>query len=160
MARATIQVRGLQHTLRALQVIDPEAMKALRRGFRQAAEPIIEKTKRRVPARPMTNWGDWGERLDWDSNQVKRGLKTQITVAKKYAAFRLVSNSAAGAVYENAGSKSPYSKFTLGLVRSGQGPEPRLLVKTWKEEKGIKTIYTQVGRLIEDATNRVAEAVR
>lgn len=160
MARAAIRVRGLQHTLRALQVIDPEAMKALRKGFKQAATPIIEKTKRRVPARPMTNWGEWGERLDWDSNQVKRGLKTQISVTKRYAAFRLVSNSGAGVVYENAGSKSPYSRFTLGLVRSGHGPEPRLLVKTWKEEKGIRQMHVEVGRLVDDAVNRVAQAVR
>lgn len=160
MARAAIRVRGLQHTLRALQVIDPEAMKALRRGFKEAADPIIQKTKRRVPARPMTNWGGWSDRLDWDSNQVKRGLRTQVSVTKRYAAFRLVSNSAAGVVYENAGSRSPGSRFTLGLVRSGQGPEPRLLVKTWKEEKGIKAVHTKVGRLVEDATNRVAQAVR
>ena len=161
MARgAAIEVRGLQHTLRALRIIDPEAMKAFRLGFKQATQPIVDKTKARVPARPMSGWGEWSERLDWDSNRVKRGLKSQVSITKRRAILRLRSGDAAGAVYENAGSKSPLSPFVRGLVTSARGEQPRLLVKTWKEEKGIKAIHVEVGRLVRDAQDRVASAVR
>ena len=166
MARgAAISVRGLQHTLRALSVIDPEQMKAFRRGFKDATQPIIDKAKRRVPAQPMSGWGTWSGRLDWDSNRVKRGLKSQVSVTKRRAILRLRSNDAAGAVFENAGSKSPSSPFVRGLVASAgkngfEAEQPRLLVRTWKEEKGIKSVYKAVDGLIEDAVNRVASAVR
>lgn len=163
---AAIEVKGLQHTLRALQVIDPDAMKAFRRGFREATLPIIEKAKRRVPAKPMSGWGSWdGGSRDWDSNRVKRGLKSQVSVTKRRAILRLRSNDAAGAIFENAGSESPTSPFVQGLVASAkkngfEADQPRLLVRTWKEEKGIKAVHVKVDRLVEDAMARVASAVR
>jgi len=157
---ASIEVKGLQTTLRALKIIDPEAMKAMRKGFREAAKPIIDKAKDRVPEpSALSNWGRWGGRLDWDSSKVKRGLKSQISVTKRYAAFRLVSSNAAGAIYENAGSQSPNSRLVQGLDNSGRGPAPRLLVRTWKEEKGIRLLHTKVGRLIQDAQDRVQRAI-
>lgn len=157
---ARIEVQGLDKTLRALKVIDPEAMKAFRRGFKDATQPIVDKAKRRAPGRPMSGWGQWGDRLDWSEQAAKRGIRSAVSVTRTRARLQLKSTNAAAAVYENAGSKSPNSPFVRGLIRSGQADQPRLLVKTWKEEQGIKAVHTQVGRLVEDAINRVASAVR
>lgn len=155
---ASIEVTGLQTTLRALKIIDPEANKAFRKGFRDAAEPILGKAKKLVDGPPMSGWGKWGGRLDFEPQKVRSGIRTQISARKGGANLRLVNANAAGAVYETAGSRSVSSNFNL-VLRHRFGPAPRLLVRTWKEEKGIRTTYTAVGKLIADAQDRVQRAL-
>jgi hypothetical protein len=72
--------------------------------------------------------------------------------------MRLVNSNAAGAVFETAGSRNPGSQFNKVLI-ARYGDAPRLLVRTWKQEKGIRQTYTAVGRLIADAERRVQDAV-
>jgi hypothetical protein len=45
-------------------------------------------------------------------------------------------------------------------LANGRDPAPRLLVGTWKQEKGIKQTYIAVGSLIKQAEARVQEAMR
>lgn len=155
---ASITVQGLDATLRALKIIDPEAMKALRVGFKTAASPVLDTAKRRVPASGLSGWGGWGSRLDYDQTKVSRGLRSQVSVTRTRASMRLVNSNAAGAVFETAGSRSPGTQFNRALIAK-HGEAPRLLVKTWKQEKGIKLTYTAVGKLIADAERRVQDAV-
>ena len=170
---AQVTLRGLDTTLRALKVIDPEAMKALRVGFKNAATPILNKTKSNVPGRPLSGWGGWvndknGRDLSWDQSKVKRGLRSKVSVSKKRAGLQLVNASPQGSIWETAGSKNAQEgvrAFRVNQSRAfnrlamGQSAPPRLLVKTWKQEKGIKQTYTAVGKLIADAEKRVQDAV-
>jgi hypothetical protein len=82
--------------------------------------------------------------------------------------LRLVNRSAAGAIWETAGSKGNMQSTRADRVNqsrafnrlaNGSGAPPRLLVRTWKEEKGIRQTYTAVGKLIADATDRVQRAM-
>jgi hypothetical protein len=155
---ASIEVTGLETTLRALKIIDPEANKAFRKGFRDAAEPILGKAKKMVDGAPLSGWGKWGGRLDFQPQKVRSGVRTQISARKGGANLRLVNANAAGAVYETAGSRNSSSKFNTVLTER-YGPAPRLLVRTWKEERGIRVTYTAVGKLIADAQERVQRAV-
>jgi hypothetical protein len=45
-------------------------------------------------------------------------------------------------------------------INSRYGQAPRLLVRTWKQEQGIKTTYKAVGREIRKAEQRVQAAMR
>ena len=173
---AAIRVKGLDKTLRALKVIDPEAMKALRKGFREVANPILDKTKRHTPMRPLSGYGDWsesrgrGRNLDWDPGKVRTGMRAQVQVTRRQGRMRLVSNNPAAAIFENAGSKNDQAQTNPRYVNQSRafnrginarfGEAPRLLVRTWKQEKGIKQTYTAVGKLIADATERVNRAMR
>lgn len=161
MAKAAIEVKGLDTTLRALRIIDPEAMKALRVGFKDAATPILNKAKdpAMAPDQPLSGWGKWGGRLDYDASKVRRGLRSQVSVTRRSASMRLVNSNAAGAVFETAGSRNPTTQFNRVLI-SRYGNAPRLLVRTWKQEKGIKATYMAVGKLIESASQRVQAAMR
>lgn len=173
MTGAAIKVEGLDKTLRALKIIDPEANKALRKGFREATQPIVDKARRQVPARPLSNWGQWsswkgGRDLSWDAPKVARGITQQITTAKNRAGLRLVNRSAAGAIWETAGSKMSMQSTRADRVgqsqafnrlANGKAAAPRLLVRTWKQEKGIRATYTAVGKLIADAEERVQKAM-
>jgi len=174
MAQAAIKVEGLDKTLRALSVIDPEAMKALRRGFREASSSIIDKARRDAPDRPLRNYGRWkawsdGRDLSWDANKVRRGMTTQVSTGRRNAGLRLLSKNPAAAIWENAGSQGALKTTRADRVSqsqafnrlaNAQGKPPRLLVGTWKQEKGVKQTYIAVGRLIQAAETRVQAAMR
>jgi hypothetical protein len=159
MAKAAIEVKGLDTTLRALSIIDPEAMKALKVGFKDAATPILDKAKDQIKGPALSGWGGWGDRLDFKEGKVRGGLRSQVSVRRRGANLRLVNSNAAGALFETAGSRNPTSQFNRALINR-YGEAPRLLVRTWKQEKGIKQTYLAVGRLIEQASVRVQEAIR
>jgi hypothetical protein len=174
MGKADIKVTGLDKTLRALRLIDPEAMKALRVGFKNAATPILDKAKAKASDPPLSGWGQWkswssGRDLSWNSTKVRRGLASQVTVGRRNAGLRLVNRDPAGAIWETAGSKMDMRTTRADRVNqsrafnqlaNGRDPAPRLLVGTWKQEKGIKQTYIAVGGLIKQAEARVQEAMR
>jgi hypothetical protein len=174
MAKAEIKVTGLDKTIRALRIIDPEAMKALRVGFRSAANPILEKARERVPDRPLRNYGRWtawydGRDLSWNPEKARRGMTSRVTTGRRNAGLQLISRHPAAAMYENAGSKNMLKTTRADRVNQARafntlankaGEPPRLLVGTWKQEKGIKQTYIAVGRLIQQAEARVQEAMR
>jgi hypothetical protein len=169
-----IRVEGLNTTLRALKVIDPEAMKAFRKGFKTAVEPIVSKAKGSVPDRPFRNYGRWtasadGRDLSWDARRVRRGMTTSVTASRRGAALRIVSKDPAGAIWENAGSQMAFRSTrpdrieqarAFNRLANAYGNPPRLLVRTWKVEKGIRTTYVAVGKLIGEAEQRVQRAMR
>jgi hypothetical protein len=170
-----IKVEGLDVTLRALRTIDPAALRALRKGFADATKPIITKTKAVVPAKALSGWGDWnssrdGRNLGFDQAAVRKGITSQVSVTRRAARLRLISKNPGGAIYENIGSKAdqkqtnpyyiPQSKAFIRNISARHGKPGRLLVHTWKQEKGIKQTYKAVGRLIADAEKRVQEAIR
>jgi hypothetical protein len=174
MAKAAIEVKGLDTTLRALSIIDPGAMKALRVGFKDAATPILDKAKAEVANPPVSGWGQWkswrsGRDLSWNGTKVRRGLASQVTMGRRNAGLRLVNRDPAGAIWETAGSKMDMRTTRADRVNqsrafnqlaNGRDPAPRLLVGTWKQEKGIKQTYIAVGSLIKQAEARVQEAMR
>jgi hypothetical protein len=170
-----IKVEGLDVTLRALRTIDPAALRALRKGFADVTKPIITKTKAVVPAKALSGWGDWnssrdGRNLGFDQTAVRKGITSQVSVTRRAARLRLISKNPGGAIYENIGSKAdqkqtnpyyiPQSKAFIRNISARHGKPGRLLVHTWKQEKGIKQTYKAVGRLIADAEKRVQEAIR
>ena len=136
-------------------------MSALRKGFKQTATPILDKAKAEVVSSPLSGWGQWRGRLDWDQGKIQKGLRSQVSVTKRSANMRLLNASPAGAVFETAGSKNKQQRTTPGyesqsrafnkLMGDRYGETPRLLVRTWKREKGIKTTFVAVQRLISDA---------
>jgi hypothetical protein len=168
--KPAIKVDGLETTLRALSAIDPEQMKAFRAGFREATGPIIRKAQSITPSAPLSGWGEWGQRLAWTQQKAKTGITSSVTVSRRSSRLRLVSRNAAAAVFENAGSRNDqartnprYRAQSLAFNRTLNrlyGPAPRLLVRTWKQEQGIKTTHKAIGREIRKAEQRVQAAMR
>ncbi len=171
--RPGINVENLDKTLNALRVIDPEMKKNLNKEMVKSVRPIITKTKGRVPSRPARNWGGWveagrGRNLGWDAAVVKRGITTSTANARAGAGgvrsqFRLLNKSVAGAIYETAGSQGGsgtlQSRYFLRNLDLGGRP-PRLLVRTWREEKGYTVVAGAMRGVANRAEARVNEALR
>jgi hypothetical protein len=183
MAGAAIQVEGLDKHLAALRIIDPELAKNARQRIRKVPAEVQKKTKARVPTnRPMRNWGSWSRRggatmgdvgaLRWDARAVKSGIK--LMTGGQRLNVRLVNRSAPGAVFEMAGSqgtiRQPQKADGTSRFRSYHpasqifqdnmkafGVAPRLLIKTWRDEKGIKRTASEMGkvaRFVEEEVKR------
>jgi len=97
--------------------------------------------------------------LRWDAKAVKSGIKT-LTGGQRLN-VRLINKSAPGAVFEMAGSKNDNAANSAGRQFNNNlkwyGTAPRLLIKTWRDEKGIKHTASEMGkvaRFAEEEVNR------
>lgn len=177
MAGKTLsQVEGLDVTLNALKLIDPTFHKEARKRIRKVPAEVQKKTKARVPTqRPMRNWGSWSRKgglygrsmndvgaLRWDATAVKGGIK--LLTGGQRLNVRLINKSGPGAVFEMAGSKNDNSASSPGRQFNDNlkwfGAAPRLLIATWREEKGIKRTASEMGKVAKFAEERVNEVVR
>ena len=178
MAGKTLsQVEGLDVTLNALKLIDPTFHKEARKRIRKVPAEVQKKTKARVPTpqRPMRNWGSWSRKgglysrsikdvgaLRWDATDAKGGIK--LLTGGQRLNVRLINKSASGAVFEMAGSKNNNAASSAGRQFNDNlkwfGAAPRLLIATWREEKGIKRTASEMGKVAKFAEERVNEVVR
>jgi hypothetical protein len=172
-----IVLYGLDDTLAALKLLNPTVQKEARKRIRAVPLEIAKKTQAKVPARPMRNWGGWSRRggvgsdgrtdfasvgaLRWDQSAVKSGIKV-LTGGQKLN-VRLVNKSGPGAVFEMAGTRNNTSGpagevFTSNLRMYGTAP--RLLVQTWRDEKGIKRTASEMGKVARFAEEQVKARMR
>jgi hypothetical protein len=174
--KAAIQLEGLDATLNALKTISPTFHKEARKRIRKVPAEVQKKTKARVPTqRPMRNWGSWSRKgglysrsikdvgaLRWDATAAKGGIK--LLTGGQRLNVRLINKSASGAVFEMAGSKNNNAASSPGRQFNDNvkwfGAAPRLLIATWREEKGIKRTASEMGKVAKFAEERVNEVVR
>ena len=175
--KAAIQLEGLDATLNALKTISPTFHKEARKRIRKVPAEVQKKTKARVPTpqRPMRNWGSWSRKgglysrsikdvgaLRWDATDAKGGIK--LLTGGQRLNVRLINKSASGAVFEMAGSKNNNAASSAGRQFNDNlkwfGAAPRLLIATWREEKGIKRTASEMGKVAKFAEERVNEVVR
>ena len=169
--QAMVTVVGLDEVMASVGEFDPKARKAIADGLKKVPNEIADKTRRRAPGRALTNWGSWsrrgGKRDDGSTNFSDVGALTfdQAAIAKgikvlhggKRMNVRLVNRAPSGAAFEMVGSKRPGTQFN-SAVASKWGPAPRLLVRTWREEKGITKTASAIGREMRKAEDILRRA--
>ena len=166
MARnAAIRIDNLKEVVAEVQKFDPAIRKSIASGITKVPKEVAKKTRDAVPGRGLTNWGGWSRRggqtsgdvgaLRFDQSAIRSGIKS--LSGGKRMNVRLVNRAPSGAAFEMIGSKSPTSQFAQAVAGRHGSQAPRLLVKTWREEKGIKKTAAAVGREMrraEDALRR------
>lgn len=142
-----VRIDGLDRTLRALKATDPLMEKEIRKEINQAAGSIRDLARRYVPAEsPMSGWtaDNWGAR-GYDAAAIRKGITVKRRGSRKRRnsfqhEIRIVNSSAAGVIYELAGSKSNgYSpqgrQFIQNISNSGlRAPLRRLVVRAGVEK--------------------------
>jgi hypothetical protein len=92
-----------------LRKVEPDLARMLPREMRHVAKPVVQTARALIPAqRPLSNWGQWGERLDWSRKAVTGISATTDVRAGKYSKgqinlLAITQKNPAGAVFENAG---------------------------------------------------------
>lgn len=92
-----------------LRKVEPDLARQLPREMRHVAKTVVQEARSLIPSpRPLSNWGQWGERLDW-TRQAKTGVvaTTDVRAGKSSQGqinlLAIQQKNPAGAVYENAG---------------------------------------------------------
>lgn len=175
MGQANVFIKNHKETMAALRKIDPELASQLNKRMNDGARKITSRAKQRVPARPLRNWGAWtrgrdGADLSWNPQVVKKGITYSRAGGRRgsvsgggsvrgISSFKLVNRSPIGAIYEMAGSKgggSPQGQVFVKTIQSNFGPEPRLLIETWRSMKGI----TMMAAIARECAKAAEEAVQ
>lgn len=161
-----VAVVGLRDTQRALKVFAPEVGKAMDRRIKAALEPIVTEARRNVPTIALSGWdnegtGEWSTRLGWDAAQVRKGIKVRkgggTTAAARRmgarTAYRIVNQSAAGAVFELAGRRST-GRFQSALNQQ-HGIASRLIWDAWDRHGGKDEITAEIEVAVRDAEDEL-----
>ena len=119
---ATTRV-DIKDTIRDLRRLEPEAAKEFIRGAKNAVAPMIADAKGSYPELPLSGMArEWKGKFPWQAAAVRRGVKVKTSTRKNKASVVYVTQgTAAGAIFEVAGTKNAASIFARNLrQRSGR----------------------------------------
>lgn len=131
-----VRIDNVRETRRALQKYAPEVKKALDKANRDAASPLVAMAKSNVPPLPLSGWRRG--RVAYNQDDIKRGIKIKQGRRSKRSPYSAVTQlrneTAAGSIFELAGTKNPNSSFAQNLARRYPlGSVSRVIWKAVKE---------------------------
>lgn len=125
-AYSSVQVKGLEETLREIRKIEPEYVKAFRKQARSYAADAVQAVKKeydwtkrgwREKNFPLVNMSQGsligGRQIDWNASRARRGIKFRLGAPRNfkkkklrsYRMFSITQADAAGAIYDMAGKR-------------------------------------------------------
>lgn len=109
-------VKNLAQTIDFLERFDEDVSKILKKELKSGANEVAKASRSLIPNDGLRNWGQWtftrdGRDLGFIGAFVKRGIvvetqRTRNSGVTVSFGYRVVSKTAAGAIYELAGSKN------------------------------------------------------
>lgn len=109
-------MKGLAENINFLEKFNQDVSKTLKKEMRAGANEVAKAAKSLIPASAVSNWGAWtsssdGRDLGFIGSWVKRGVAVETQRSRKSGVtvgfgYRVVNKTAAGAIYELAGSKN------------------------------------------------------
>jgi hypothetical protein len=172
-AASANEVRGLQTILRELRQFNPDVLKELRKDLQDQAQPIIKAAGARVPEPATSGWSDRG-RTGFRKSSVMSGMKVSLRASKRvkgvrgsYAVVELVQSNAAGAIWDQAGTRGNYKaptqrgiNFVDALNRSGGKAQRGLWPASVGRRKDIAKAFEATIRAAERKANAKMQAAR
>jgi hypothetical protein len=176
MARTAVgasNVKGLQEVLRELRKFNPDLLKELKDDMQKQAAPIIKAASARVPEVPASGWKNKG-RTGFSKAKTTRGMKVSMRASKRvkgtrgsYAVVELVQSNAAGAIWDQAGTRGKYSPpvqrgaaFVDALTRSSGKPQRGLWPASVGRRRDIAKAFEKSIRQTERKANMRMRAAR
>jgi hypothetical protein len=116
-----VEFAGVNELRKALKDYAPDLDKALKKELIGIADPLVNKARGYAPAiAPLSNWGKGTGRFPlYNGATAKAGIRFSTAKSKKNnrgfsSSIRIVNATAAGAIYETAGRKSPFGQPWVG----------------------------------------------
>lgn len=150
-----VEVKGALELRKALRAYAPDLAKQLPKEISAAVKPVIRAARGFIPSNDqmISGWVKGGGKFPaFDSSTAKRGIGYKTTPSKPNrrgftSLVRLSNKSAAGAIYETAGRKTPDSIFVKNIQNktaarmAGRGKEQgRALFRAWEADQGKATV--------------------
>ena len=153
-----VEVKGVVELRKALRHFAPDLAKSLNKELGAAVKPVVKQARGFLAnnSEVLSNWAGTKTRADgrfpqYDYAVARRGItyKTSPTKPNRKGFRSLVSifnKSAAGAIYETAGRKTPDSLFVKNLnakkaavMKGKEEMQGRAIFRTWEENQGKAT---------------------
>jgi hypothetical protein len=150
-----VEVKGVIELRKALRAYAPDLAKQLNKDLGAALKPIVKKSRSYLPSNDqvISNWvggqgRDQGRFPQYDASVARKGVvyKTSPTKRNRKGFKNLVTifnKTAAGAIYETAGRKTPSSLFVKNLNGKSYGSlkgqdkmRGRVIYRAWEEDQG------------------------
>ena len=145
---------------RILQASAKDILLALDRANREAAKPILQKSKDFVPNETLSQWmkygwsrrGDGQNALAWDKTEIEKGMLFRAGTKSKYSDYRALlqfkNTSGTGAIFEMAGRGKFQGKTPQGkaFVRNLDKKFPRKSRLIWRaaDEVGLQILRQKI----------------
>ena len=177
-AVSTFQVHGLQQALKAINDVDRVLRRQITKDIQAGAgQKLVTAARALIPGKaPLSGMERGGliggrEETKWDSETVKRGIRTIVaqrarppktitfsngrTASFKGTPFSLLvlqQKDAAGAIWDHAGVRSSSSMFVTNLIEQGEriGPATAPRAMQPAAEQATPTIEAEVRKIVED----------
>jgi len=177
----TVNVQGLGDYINRMKRFDSDIAKHLQSDIKVAVDGIYKDSQQQISTigKPLSRWGSWSNKrtvtskrglrkhssgsyvrdLSYDPSAVKAGIKKSVRVLNKSDVQDVVGvvsdTTAAGAIYELAGSKNPTGNiFNQNLIKEHPTPRwPRVLGPAWAKGNDKAT------ELLTEAVVRAVTAV-
>jgi hypothetical protein len=119
------KIENLAQTVDFLDTFNKDVAKVLKKEIKSGANEVAKASRSLIPNDGLSNWGQWtftrdGRDLGFIGAFVKRGIVAESTrsrmsgISVSYG-YRVVSKTAAGAIYELAGSKTTSEGMGLSM---------------------------------------------
>ena len=149
-----VSVKGAVNLRKALRAYTPDLAKQLPKEIASALKPVVKVARGYVPDNGsiLSNWRTrenyTGKFPMYDASAVKRGISYKTTPSKPNrrgfrSLARLFNKTAAGAIYETMGRKTPSSRFVqnqenkyAGEFKGQDKERGRVLFRAYNEDKG------------------------
>lgn len=168
-----VEVRGLQAVLRELRKFNPDLLKDLKKDIEAQAQPIIKAASARVPEKPARGWSRSG-RVGFSKARVVRGMRVSMRSSKRmrgirgsYAVIEIVQSNAAGAIWDQAGTRGRYTvptqrgiNFVDALNRSSGKAQRGLWPASVGRRRDIAKAFEASIRAAERKANARMQAAR
>ena len=163
----TMQVQGLESTLKALKKVKPEVQKQFFKDAKKILKPVVDEAKQLYPFEDPTKkngawpsgisrtWAPSGRGLfPYVQSAAVRGISVKTSLSKKNdAVLTIVNKDAAASIVEFAGT----NPNRLADALNGWGNKPRVMWRAYENNAGqvesqMKVSVDEVMKQINDLT--------
>lgn len=162
----TIQVQGLESTLKTLQKIQPEVKKQFFKDAKKILKVAVDEAKSLYPAEDATKnnggfpsglsrtWAPGGRPLfPYNQQQAIQGVKIETSLSKKKdAVLTIVNKDGAASVIDYAGTKTSNA---LGAALNGWATKPRVMWRAYENNAG--KIEAEMQLAVDEVMTRINE---
>ena len=161
----TMQVQGLESTLKALQKIQPEVKKQFFKDAKKILKVAVDEAKSLYPAEDATKnngglpsglsraWAPGGRPLfPYVQNKAVKGVKIETSLSKKKdAVLTIVNKDGAASVIDYAGISN---NNALGRALNGLSNRPRVMWRAYENNAGA--IEAEMKKSVDDVMKQIS----
>ena len=161
----TMQVQGLESTLKALQKIQPEVKKQFFKDAKKILKVAVDEAKSLYPAEDATKnngsfpsglsraWAPGGRPLfPYSQSAAVQGVKIETSLSKKRdAVLTIVQKDGAASVIDYAGTKTVNR---LGQALNGWAQKPRVMWRSYENNAGA--VEAEMKQSVDDVMSRIS----